>query len=369
MRRAASGLLSVAALVVLGSSGCARKAPRGPTPEEQGYLPSDFRSHVEFVTQGAVDWGNHRYLCRVSVQVVDRTTAGEPVPRLVAEARAQDAAGVIAARVALNLAGGLRVDARDTLSNLATDRGTLITMGHVAGRTLLKQRRLRNGDMELVFQVPMLGVSGVINKLIGRASTTRAPARAAPVAHGRSIHPAPADGAWPCVASPVARALAAAGGGVWLPDRTLLRRKDRPDASGGGAPAIVIDARRVGVRAALFPRVIDESGATVYAASRALRSAVVAGGLVQYVELLDEMPLSHPVIARGGRDDLHPDGGGLGLAAAAMAGVPRRRRVVVVARAASGPLKADIVVSAADAARIRAEGRSLDEARVIVVVR
>ena len=79
-RTTARGLLvscAIGLLMTVGS-GCNRHRARaeGPTPEEQGYLPSDFRAHAEFVTQGIIDWGNQRYIVRVSVPVVEKRTSG-----------------------------------------------------------------------------------------------------------------------------------------------------------------------------------------------------------------------------------------------------------------------------------------------------
>jgi hypothetical protein len=334
--------MAVWCVFIAAGAGCSRKVARGPTPEEQGYLPSDFRAHVEFVSQGIVDWGNHRFLCRVSVPLVDKTVAGEPLSRLVAENQAYDAAGVIASRVAVNLASGLRVDARDTLSNFASDDATLRTWGHVSGRQLVKKGRKLNGDMEYVFQVPMLGVNGVVSKVYERAR--RSVSQVGVLLNDgapRSAHVVELDsGVTGFVPSPLSRAamsLAAARPGAWEVDRRLIRPKYAPNTSGA---SIIVDARGTGLKPALFPAIRDETNALVFSVASARRNAVVEGGLVQYVEL----PAS-----RGN-------------------GLRRDRAVVVVARAAAGPLMADVVVSAADAVRIRAEAGSLSEARVIVVM-
>jgi hypothetical protein len=334
--------LAACALLLVVGAGCNRKVARGPTPEEQGYLPSDFRAHIEYVTQGIVDWGNHRYLIRVSVPVVDKTVAGEPLSRLVAENQAHDAAGVIAARVALNLASGLRVDARDTLSNFAHDDATLRVWGHVSGRRVVKKGRKLNGDMEYTFQVPMLGVNGVVSEVYERARQhatqvgAAVPGAAARLARASEL-PSGLRAFEPSTFDAVAAMLSAAGPQAWSVDRQLVRPKHGADAA---SPSVIVDARGTGLKAALFPAIRDEGGALVYGVTHARRSAVVNGGLVQYVEL----PSSR------------------GLA------VRRPRSVVVVARAASGPLRADIVVSPADAVRIGAETRSLADARVLVVM-
>jgi hypothetical protein len=352
-------LCALAGAALLVALGC-RRRETGPTPEEQGYLPTDFRAHAEYVTHGVVDWGNHRYLCRVSVPVVEKTTAGIPVARLVAETQAYDAAGAVAARVALNLASGIRVDSHDVLSDLAQDEGTLRTWGHVSGRTLVKKRVALNGDMEFVFQIPMVGVNGVVSNLYSRAAGRAAGDRGA---YGASVAcvDAPADSvAWGAeascsLASLASRQFAAAGGEAWDVDWSLVQPKYELSEStrGDAAPVIIIDARGTGLVPALFPVVRDETGRVVYNAAKADRDAVVSGGLVQYVEMVGGGVGSAAAFTR---HSFLADGGGM------------RRRVVVVAQAADGALMADIVVSNADAARIAAEASAVREARVTVVV-
>jgi len=412
-RRSGRRLLSVAmALAALLSQAACRRSTvardsAGPTPEEQGFLPSDFRAHVEFVTEGAIDWANHRYLARISVPVVEKTTAGEPVAPVVAETRAYDAAALAASRVFLTLAAGIRVDARDTLSNLASDEGTLRLWGNIQQRRLLRRRRLRNGDLECLFEVPMLGVGGVVSQLYSRAAKA-ARGFETPPAEGarRSTCGVGSTQAWAVAAFPSVPAIhgtllaASAGDGwdmAWVVERpkdvlgiplaadramgygeSAAARRGAPVAKGlaaGPTPAIVIDARGSGVLAALFPVVKDETGRVVYSAARADRDAVVNEGLVQYVELA-------PAAALGARSSCSSPGAGVrgvpvlscefmpdGGDAEPVAGEPRprRRRVVLKAKTCEGPLRANIIVSREDAARLESAGRALEEARVIVV--
>lgn len=407
-------------LVTLGGAACRKARTQAETEAQalaQGFLPSDFRAHVEFVTEGAVDWGNHRYLARVSVPVVDKTTSGETLSPIVAEARAYDAAGLAASRVFLTLASGIRVDAHDTLSNLASDEGTLRILGNVQGRRLLRKRRLRNGDLECLFEVPMLGVGGVVSKLYPRAARsasdsghiepyeaslgrehrwalssqtacTHLPAGSC-VASGvlagaigedwdlawtverpkDAIFTPVLAGKAALAASPSERAPAAAprAGAYEAADRADSFRPEEP------APAIVIDARGTGVRAALFPTILDESGRVIYGASRARREAVINEGLAQYVELTSaNSSMGAPWQLATGRATPHfavflglPDGGGEQPTAAEPK--PRRRRVVLTAKASEGPLRANIILSKQDAARFLAEQKAIEEARVIVV--
>jgi hypothetical protein len=147
----------------------------------------------------------------------------------------------------------------------------------------------------------------------------------------------------------VTRALPAATENRWGIDWSLAGFKGLADpaASAGeaDAPVIVIDARGTGLTPALFPAILDEKGEPVYSAASARRDFVVREALAQYVEL-------------------EP---GAGLASLARA-PGLRRRVVVKAVAAEGPLRANVVLDAGGARRVRAEAGALAEARVVVLM-
>ena len=307
----------------------------------------DLRPHVELAAEGAVDWGNLRLVVRVVVPVVAPVVL--PLGRDSVDQAALASARTRAERAAATLAAGVRVDSRDTLSSVIPDAGAL--RRRTAGSLRpLGRRLLPTGELEATYEIPLTGEGGLVEHLYERASRTAAPPSRSPFA--TSFPEARADAessSLPGLVCAVTRALPAATGNRWGVDWSLGSFKGVADraasSSEADAPVIVIDARGTGLMPALFPAVLDERGEPVYSAAPARRDCVLREGLVQYVEL-------------------EP---GAGLASLARA-PGLRRRVVVKAVAAEGPLRANVVLDADGARRVRAEAGALAEARVTVLM-
>jgi hypothetical protein len=66
---------------------------------------------------------------------------------------------------------------------------------------------------------------------------------------------------------------------------------------------VVIDARGLAIQPALFPRIVDERGQTLYASERVDREAAVQQGYVAYAKAFDQAPAqarigAHPLVLR-----------------------------------------------------------------------
>jgi hypothetical protein len=312
-----------------------------PEPRRPAVSDLDLRPHVEFASgldaEGAVDWGNLRLVVRV-VLPIERDSVDQAA---LASARAR------AERTAATLAAGVRVDSRDTLSSVIPDAGALRrrTAGSVRP---LGRRLLPTGELEATYEIPLTGRGGLVEQLYGRASRTAAAPSCAPFA--TSLPEARVDAehmSQPGFLPAVMRALVAATGGRWGLDWSLGSFKGlaAPAAGEADAPVIVVDARGTGILPALFPAILDEGGEPVYSAASAGRDFAVREGLVQYVELEPGSDLASLARAPG-----------------------LRRRVVVKAVAAEGPLRANVVLDADEARRVRAEAGALAQARVAVLM-
>lgn len=107
---------------------------------------------------------------------------------------------------------------------------------------------------------------------------------------------------------------------------------------------VVIDARGLAIQPALFPRIVDERGQTLYAPESVDREAAVQQGYVTYAKVFDQAPAQ----ARIGE---HP--------------------LVLRALRVAGESRVDLVLSDAEATRIRdyaATRRLVRQCRVLIVM-
>lgn len=121
-----------------------------------------------------------------------------------------------------------------------------------------------------------------------------------------------------------------------------------PPAAAGAAPAaftgIVVDARGTGARPAIFPRILDEDGKEIYAATMVDGEAFTQFGMSGYTREIMIGP-SHPRVAPN--------------------------VLIVKALRASGSGKADVVVNKEDAQKINAASQNaglFQQCKVMIVV-
>lgn len=179
---------------------------------------------------------------------------------------------------------------------------------------------------------------------------------------GQRLHRGlPGDGQWErvemeFVASRSGRVTAVVGGivrgGIWWDNVSLHRVDDRPQQlaaqweqvireHGSVFTGLVVDARGLGVRRGMSPRIIDERGNIVYSGIEADRSVVIGRGLVGY--------MYDPELAiRNSRLAVHE-------------AYPYRVPLLVQAvGVVDDPFRASVIISVADAQRIRRELQKYD---------
>ena len=130
---------------------------------------------------------------------------------------------------------------------------------------------------------------------------------------------------------------------LFLPASSAATPDDEPRTEAVHT-GVVIDARGLAIQPALFPRIVDERGQTLYAPESVDREAAVQQGYVTYAKVFDQAPAQ----ARIGE---HP--------------------LVLRALRVAGESRVDLVLSDAEATRIRdyaATRRLVRQCRVLIVM-
>lgn len=158
------------------------------------------------------------------------------------------------------------------------------------------------------------------------------------------------------VASRSGRVTAVVGGilrgGIWWDDVSLRRVDDRPQHFAAQWEAVikqygevftglVVDARGLGVRRGMSPKIVDERGNIVYAGIEADASVVIGRGLVGYMYDIDSA-IKNPRLAV---HEVYPY---------------RVPFIVQAVDVVDDPFRASVVVSVTDAERIRRELQKYD---------
>lgn len=240
---------------------------------------------------GAVDWDKKVVKCTGAGAANLRDAQGNPA---VARIGAEKTAKLDAIRSCMETVKGITVEKGETVGGaLAGDKALSgKVQGIVRGYKVVDKRYFEDGGVELDVEVPMAGISDAL------LPKEEAKAPAAPAA------------APPAAAAP------------------------------GDATSLVIDARGRKIVKALAPRVLDASGAEVYAASMLNDAARRLGGAAMYAKDLDAAKKAH-----GARIGDKP--------------------IQVVAVGADGP---DVVISVADAAALKGKNLGfLAEGRVLIL--
>lgn len=179
---------------------------------------------------------------------------------------------------------------------------------------------------------------------------------------GQRLHRGlPGDGRWErvemeFVASRSGRVTAVVGGivrgGIWWDDVSLRRVDDRPQQlaaqwetllreHGNVFTGIVVDARGLGVRRGMSPRILDERGRIIYSGIEADASVIIGRGLVGYMyDPEDAVENSRLAV-----HEMYPY---------------RNPLIVQAVGVVDDPFRASVIISVADAERIRKELQKYD---------
>lgn len=285
-------------------------------------LPAGAQEHsagafVESLQGGRIDWESGWALA---------TGLGAPprgADRAKAHIMAERAATVVARRNLLEVIKGVQVDSSTTVENfmVVSDLVSSRVEGVLEHPEVLGRRDLSDGSVEVTVGVRLRGpLAGAV--LPPEADFATRPAPAAPQLPASPPKPAPAPAA---------------------PQRPAYLPKPEP-APARAATGLVVDAKGLGARPAMAPRILDRSGREVFGASRVSRTWAIQQGLAGYAK--------DPAQA---------------AANPRVAGNP----LVVKAVAVQGKAAADLVISDADAERVRqaeAEAKFLEKCRVMIVL-
>ena len=259
---------------------------------------------VEKVGQGAVNW---------SAGYIEAVGIGAPPDRSVGKINARPmalrAAKVDAYRNLLEITKGVQVDARTTVKDFTVESDVVNTQveGLIKGAQVVDQQYMSDGTVEVRVRMPLYGnLSQIMVPLaIEKRKSVPQPAPAAPVP------PAPAVTAPP---APVTYT------------------------------GLVVDARGIGARPAMSPRIYDEDGKEVYGSANVDREYAVQQGMSGYARDLTAAQSNQRVTANP---------------------------VTVKALKTGGPGKSDVIISNADAGQIRASAENasfMKKCRVMIVL-
>lgn len=231
-----------------------------------------------------------------------------------ARAMAQRAAYAVAVRNLLEAVKGVRVDSATLVENYLVKNDVIKTQvsGFVKGAQTVKTDVQPDGGVEVTVRVPLWGAESLVT------------------------------------------AFAAEKG---------LQARDLPPEQPGeeGATGLVIDARGLGVRPAVFPSVVDDKGGVVYGPETVDRAAAEQNGMVQYRTL----PKGGSISSLFGPDVYV-------IRPVSIPPLPRegRRPLKIKGMDKAGALKANIMISSEDAQKIRADGQmkgALGRSKVVIV--
>ena len=245
-------------------------------------------------SSGKVDWTTG-----VITAVGIGAPPAQPANAAQARAMAERAAQVVAYRNLLEAVKGVRVDSTTTVENFMVTSDVIRTevSGIIQGATVMDKKYMSDGSVEVTVGM----------KLTGALAETLLPKGAAP-----AVPPAGAAGT--------------------------------PASPGQLYTGLVVDARGLGVRPAMAPKILNEDGKEVYGSAWISRDYAVREGMVGY--------LKDPAAAQTN---------------------PRvaDKPLMVKAIKVSGDARVDTVISNADAAAIQSAAQNLsmlEKCRVIILV-
>ncbi len=299
------------------------------TPSPEGY--------VQKSEKGSIDWLNGKAF---SVGI------GAPPPNAVnaaqARAMAQRAAVVVARRNLMELLKGVQLDSTSTVQNFMVADDTVVSkvQGQLEQAEIEDTAYMSDGSVEITVSVSLRGAMSKTllppDQLRG-ASMPSTPPREKP--GPERVDPARTQPQRP------SRPAIPGEGGI-TPVRATQQQEDFSFGAslGGGYSGLVVDARGLGARPAMSPRIVDEQGREVYGSSLVGREYAIQQGMAGYAKDLDKARENDRV-----------------------AGNP----LLVKAKDVTGQAGSDIVVSADDAERIRhaaAGSEFLKQCRVMIVL-
>jgi hypothetical protein len=198
---------------------------------------------------------------------------------------AERAAYSVAVRNLLEVVKGIQVDSISLVENYMVKSEAVRTRvsGLVKGAQKIKTEHQPDGGVEVTVGISLSGelLDAVIPKEFGRRGTTAVPAPQAPVA------PRPAPPAVPKVEPPAPSSTPPPVPAAAPP---TAQPEPAPSTGTGQAPpgeaytGLLVDARGLGLKPALAPRILDEQGKELYAGEALARDQAVQAGVAGYAK-------------------------------------------------------------------------------------
>jgi hypothetical protein len=307
---------------------------------------------VEKVNQGAINW---------TAGYIEAVGIGAPAEKLIGRASSRPMALREAKRDALRnlleITKGIQVNSTTTIKDFTVNSDIINTQVNalVKGAVVANQQYIPDGTAEVKLRMPLYGdlVRIVVPAPVEKrkeikepekpAAPAPPPAAAPPAPPAPSPAEAPASAPAPPAATPPSVATPSSTSAP--PEPSLA---PAPAAPAPPAPIVytgmVVDARGVQARPAMLPRVFDEDGKEVYGSANVDREFAVKQGMSGYTHDLTAAQSNQRVTANP---------------------------VIVRALKTSGPGKSDIIISNADAQKIRsleADTAFMKQCRVMIVL-
>ncbi|MBN2355165.1 LPP20 family lipoprotein [candidate division KSB1 bacterium] len=275
---------------------------------------------------GVVDW---------STQMLRATGIGSPnpnMPETAQRAGAIEAAKRVALRNLLETIQGMNLDSETTVRNymMESDVVTTRVRGIARNFTVVDTKYMSDGSIEVTVEMPVTGA--LLDALL-------------PSSMGGALGLAPAaQGLCPLCGQPWPAGRPVPAGVTLLQGTGTAQQGQVPQQQSGAYTGLVIEAKGLGLRPAMSPKILDESGQEIYGSKYVSREWAVQIGMVGYDKDVN----------RARNNDRVTD-----------------NPLVVKALKASGDNKADVVVTSANAAMIQNAAASqnfLDKCRVMFIV-
>lgn len=291
--------------------------------EEVEIYEEDLRPFIEKFDKGHIDWEEGYYYARVTVPF-QKKFRGRLLNKAMQRVMAERVAEALSDSIFLQLAADIRVDAENTLKDLAGDETTIRVMGNIKGREKVSLEE-KGSLLKAVYRVPMRGVNGVVSNLYDR----------------------------------VVRKL-------FSLNKVSQFSKTADEKRAG--PVLYIDARGTGALPALFPRILDESNKTVFDVSMMEKERAIKNGVAAYVTTN-----SHQWGKKSSGPQLLIPNDYLLVRAIGFSEVKKRtkrKRKAIKAIDSMGTLRANIIIGKKDAALIAEKNKKngfLKKARIVVI--
>ncbi len=261
---------------------------------------------VEQQMNGSVNWTSGAIQAK-GIGAPPKKYYGKPNARPLA----LRAAKLDALRNILEVIQGVQIDSTTTVKNYAVENDIIMSKvrGMVKGAQVVHQEYMSDGTVEITVQINLRG--GFSQLVLPKEIKQILP-----------ITPVTPD----------------------IPEDTSITTDQPVQPAGEVLTGMVVDARGLGAKPAMAPKVVDETGQEVYGSAYVSREYAVQQGMSGYAKDIDaavknQRVTNNPVVVKGLRTE--------------------------------GPGKSDIVISNADAAKIRSASENLSfmkKCRVMIVV-